>query len=230
MKAVLRRNPQTKLQDTIYPRLEKMQILGLIGGIGSGKSTVAGLFAQWGAGVVDADTIGHRVLRLSKVKTAIEQRWGLGVFGPNGDIDRKAIADRVFSPTESELRELEFLTSLTHPIIKREIDAELQRLESAETPVAVLDAALLLETDWKTNVHYVVFVDAPRNVRLQRALRRGWTTAQFDAREATQLPLEFKKTKADWIVDNSGNFAQTLDEVQTVWQNLADAVGRAGQR
>ena len=201
-----------------------MQTLGLIGGIGSGKSTVASLFAQWGAGVVDADAIGHRVLCFSEVKAAIEQRWGRGVFTPNGDLDRKAIADRVFSSTESELRELEFLTSLTHPIIKREIDAELQRLESEGTPIAVLDAALLLETDWKTNVNYIVFVDAPRNIRLQRALRRGWTEAQFDAREATQLPLEFKKAKADWIVDNSKNIAQTLDGVKAVWQNLT--VGR----
>ena len=197
-----------------------MQTLGLIGGIGSGKSTVAALFAQLGAGIVDADGIGHRVLCLPEVKAAIERRWGHGVIAPNGEPDRRAIADRVFSSTESGRRELEFLTALTHPIINREIDVELRKLESAECPIAVLDAALLLETDWKTRVDHIVFVDASRNVRLQRVLGRGWTEVQFDAREASQLSLECKKTKADWIVDNSENITKTLDEVQSIWQNL----------
>ena len=197
-----------------------MQTLGLIGGIGSGKSTVAVLFAQLGAGVVNADVVGHRILRLPEIKTALEQRWGNGILDSTGELDRKAIAEYVFAPTEFGHRELAFLTALTHPLIKREIDSELRQLASAEKPVAVLDAALLLETDWKTSVDRIVFVDAPRCVRLERILKRGWTESQFDAREAAQLPLEVKKAKADVIVDNSGNLPQTLDGVKRVWKDL----------
>ena len=191
-----------------------MITLGLIGGIGSGKSTVASFFAQRGAGVIDADAIGHRVLDLPNVKESLRKRWGDGVFLPNGEPDRKAVAALVFAPTESENRELAFLTALTHPLIQSEIEAELRRLKG--TPLIILDAALLLETEWKTNVDRIVFVDAPRDIRLQRVRTRGWTEAQFDAREAAQLPLEFKKSKADWIVDNSGTMTKTLGEVERV--------------
>ena len=190
-----------------------MQTLGLIGGIGSGKSLVASLFAQLGAGVIGADAIGHRVLGLPAVKETLRQRWGNGVFQPNDEIDRKAVAALVFVPTESGRRELEFLTALTHPLIHNAIEEE---LKLAETPLAVLDAALLLETDWKTNVDRVVFVDAPRNIRLQRVLNRGWTESQFDAREAAQLSVELKKAKADWIIDNSGSIEETFDQVKTI--------------
>ena len=195
-----------------------MQTLGLIGGIGSGKSLVASLFAQLGAGVVDADAIGHRVLALPTVKETLRQRWGNGVFQPNDEIDRKAVAALVFAPPKSDRRELEFLTALTHPLIHNDIEAELRQSQLVGMPLAVLDAALLLETDWKTNVDRIAFVNAPRNIRLQRVLNRGWTEPQFDAREAAQLSVELKKAKADWIIDNSGSIEETLDQIKTIWE------------
>jgi len=197
-----------------------MRTLGLIGGIGSGKSTVALLFIQLGAGVIHVDVIGHQVLCLSEVGAAIRERWGNGVFDENGEPDRKAIADIVFAPTEPGRRELAFLTELTHPIIRREIDSELRKQELASKPAVVLDAALLLETNWKTSVDFIAFVDVPRSVRLERVLQRGWTEAQFDAREAAQLPLDVKKAQADAVIDNSGSIAQTFDAVKHVWKNL----------
>ena len=197
-----------------------MQTLGLIGGIGSGKSTVAALFARLGAGVVDVDAIGHRILRLPEVGSVIEKRWGTDIFTPSGEPDRKAIAAHVFSPTETGRRELEFLTALTHPLIQREIVVERQRCASDGPSVVVLDAALLLETDWKTDVDQIVFVEAPREVRLRRVLERGWTETQLTAREATQLPLDFKRAKAHWHIDNAGDIEKTFDEVKAIWQNL----------
>ena len=193
-----------------------MFTLGLIGGIGSGKSTVASLFARLGAGVVDADAIGHRVLTRPEVKETLRERWGNDVFLSNGELDRKAVAATVFTQTEDGNRKLEFLTDLTHPLIQSDIAEELHRLELAGTAIAVLDAALLLETDWKTGVDRIVFVDAPRNIRLQRILQRNWTETQLDAREAMQLPLEFKKSLADWIIDNSRTMEETLHQIETI--------------
>ncbi len=196
-----------------------MITLGIIGGIGSGKSAVAALFGQLGAGVIDADALGHRVLRFPEVRDEIRKRWGDAVFDTDGELNRYEIAKRVFAATESGRRELEFLTLLTHPRIKHEIDTELRRLRENGATVAVLDAALLLETDWKTSVDRIVFVDTPRSIRLQRVRQRGWTEAQFDAREAAQLPLEAKKKQADWVVDNSRFLPETLDIIREIWQN-----------
>ncbi len=194
--------------------------LGLIGGIGSGKSTVARLFAQLGAGVIDADRIGHRVLLTPPIKDAVRTRWGNTVFDASGEVDRRAVAEIVFAQTESGRRELDFLKSLTHPLIRREIENEINAFEKSGISVAVLDAALLLESDWQTAVDGIVFVDAPKNIRLERVLQRGWTEKQFDSREKAQLPLDVKKAAANWTVDNSGNLETTLDQTRFLWQNV----------
>jgi dephospho-CoA kinase len=186
---------------------------GLIGGIGSGKSFVADMFRQLGATVINADEAGHKVLFLPEVKAAALQRWGNNVFNSDNEIDRKKVAEIVFADTAERKTELDFLQKLTHPLISAEINRQRQEMQSAGCPLCVLDAPLLLESGLKKNVDYVVFVDADFSVRCQRVKHRGWTEDELLRREKTQLPLDEKKKRADFIINNNGNSEETYRQV-----------------
>ncbi len=197
-----------------------MRILGLLGGVASGKSLVAKQLARLGAGVLDADGAGHEVLRLAEVRHAARERWGEGVFGSDGHIDRRRLGQIVFaSPPQGE-EERRFLEQLTHPRIARLLEVEAQRMAAAGCPVAVLDAPLLLEAGWDRLCGGLMFVDAPRPLRLARALARGWREAEFAEREGAQESLDSKRKRADWIVDNSGSPDQTQAQIERLWSSL----------
>ncbi|MDR2115345.1 MAG: dephospho-CoA kinase [Planctomycetaceae bacterium] len=197
-----------------------MIIIGLIGGIGSGKSTVAEMFCQLGAKRIDADQIGHEVLQYHEVQIAAQNRWGNRIFDANGKINRKVLAQIVFDPSEIGCAELRFLNFLVHPYITRKIENQIRQFAESQYRYIILDAPLLLEQHWKQRVDYLVFVDAPRSIRLARIQQRGWTQTELDARELTQLPIEEKRHAANWIINNSGNLDETLDHVKEIWQNL----------
>lgn len=204
----------------------KMLIIGLLGGIGSGKSTVADMFRELGAVNIDADRIGHQILLQADVKASARQRWGEDVFDARGELDRRKLAGRVFADpddrTAGGARELQFLKSLTHPLIGKEIERQVREFQELDKPLVVFDAPLLLEANWDPIVDQTVFVDAPRPIRLARVLHRGWTESEFDAREAAQLGVEEKRLRADWIVDNAGSLDATLDQVREIWQNFSN--------
>ncbi|MDR2441023.1 MAG: dephospho-CoA kinase [Planctomycetaceae bacterium] len=197
-----------------------MLILGLIGGIGSGKSTIAEMFCQLGAKRIDADRIGHEVLRYRDVQTAARNHWGDRIFDANGQLNRKELAQIVFDPSETGNTERSFLNFLVHPHITRKIDDQIRRFSESQCRYLILDAPLLLEHHWEQRVNYLVFVDTPRSIRLVRIQERGWTQTELDAREQAQLSIEEKRRTADWIVNNSGNLNETLDQVKKIWQNL----------
>lgn len=199
-----------------------MKTLGLIGGIGSGKSTVAKMFVDLGASVIDADAIGHQVLLTDDVKTVARRRWGDQVFDETGELDRRSLALIVFAGSPESEKELDFLKSLTHPLIGREIERRVRQWEVFGTAILVLDIPLLLEAKWDAHVDKVLFVDAPREVRLRRAMQRGWTEAEFTAREATQWPLDRKRARADFIVQNDDFLDSTLDQIRNIWHNLTE--------
>jgi dephospho-CoA kinase len=196
-----------------------MHILGLLGGVASGKSLVAGLLAKRGAAVLDADRAGHEALRLPEIEAAVRRRWGEGVFGPDGHVDRPRLARIVFAPTYEGKCEREYLEQLTHPQIARLIRRQVESLPE-DTPLAVLDAALILEAGWGKLCDRLVFVEAPPEVRLARAMARGWTPDEFSAREAAQESLDFKRRRADVIIDNSGSPEDTESEIARLWQSL----------
>jgi dephospho-CoA kinase len=196
-----------------------MHTLGLLGGVASGKSLVAGLLAERGAAVLDADRAGHEALRLPEVERAVRHRWGDGVFSPDGHVDRSRLARIVFAPTCEGKVEREYLEQLTHPRITRLIRGQVKSLP-ADTPLAVLDAALILEAGWVKLCNRLVFVEAPPEVRLARAMARGWTREEFAAREAAQESLDFKRNRADVIIDNSGSPEDTEAQIARLWQSL----------
>ena len=178
-----------------------MKLLGIIGGIGCGKSTVAELCQQSGAKVIDADDIGHQVLLLPEVKNIALKRWGIAVFKEDGEIDRRALASVVFFDEQ----ELAYLTTLTHPLIAEEIHRQREKHEQNGVPLCLLDAPLLLESGWGHFVDQIIFVEAPAEARWNRIKSRGWSKKEWQQREAAQLPVEEKKRRAAIVLDNSGD-------------------------
>jgi dephospho-CoA kinase len=189
-----------------------MLILGLVGGIASGKSIVANYLRDMGAIVLDADRAGHHVLRESEVIAAIKNRWGEKVLDPAGQVNRREVAKIVFSPAGADDRK--FLEQLTHPRIESLLKAELDSIRSAPNPppVVAIDAALLFEAGWDRLCDKILYIDAPRDIRLERAVARGWSTEQFAAREAAQLPLAEKAAKSHIVIRN----ARTLQNLREV--------------
>ncbi len=199
-----------------------MRVIGLLGGVASGKSAVARLLTEAGAGVLDADRAGHEALHLEAVEEAARSRWGESVFDTDGRLDRSRLAEIVFAPPPNGPPERQFLERLTHPEIGKIIGRQADALTERSCPVAVLDAPLLLEAGWDRLCSKLVFVDAPRDLRLARALRRGWTSADFEAREQAQLPVEAKRARADLIIENAGKLEETRRQVTRLWQSLME--------
>jgi dephospho-CoA kinase len=196
-------------------------LVGLIGGIGSGKSVVAGFLAELGAKVIEADKLGHDALRQPDIKEQVVERWGEDILNARGEVDRKKVGAIVFG----DASEREALERIVHPLIERRIREEIDKGRQDENVnLVVLDAAILLEAGWGQNCDMVVFVDAPREERLKRlAQQRGWSTEEVEAREKAQLSLETKKARADLILDNSGTPAQTRERVEQLFNRLRQA-------
>jgi dephospho-CoA kinase len=197
-----------------------MQVLGILGGVASGKSLVARQLAQFGAGVLDADRAGHEVLAMPATEAAAGERWGQEIFAADGRIDRARLAAIVFAAGPQGAGERKYLEQLTHPQIERRLARQAEELAALGCRVAVLDAPLLLEAGWDRLCDRLVFVDAPRATRLARARTRGWDEEDFAARESAQESLDLKRKRADVVLDNSGPPEATLAQVERFWQSL----------
>jgi len=197
-----------------------MRIIGILGGVASGKSEAARQFARLGAAILDADRAGHEALRLPHVEAAARERWGEAVFGPDGHIDRAKLARVVFAQGPGGQQERKYLEQLTHPEITHLLKRQAESLAASGTKVAVLDAALLLEAGWIDLCEKTVFVEAPREVRLERALNRGWSKEDFAAREGAQNSLDQKRKRADVIIDNSSSPERMQAQIEPFWASL----------
>jgi dephospho-CoA kinase len=189
-------------------------IVGVVGGIGAGKSTVARLFGELGAQVIDADSIAHEVLETPRVRQALRSKLGESLFGPDGTVDRKALADRVFS-SPSDLKTLE---SLIHPEVTRRIETTVEKAGPGE--LVILDVPLLVTSPLRDLCDEVLFVDADPGTRRKRVAERGWTPGELERRESRQGGLEEKRSLADRIVDNSGTLEETrvqVEKLHSLW-------------
>ena len=199
-----------------------MIVVGIVGGIASGKSVVSREFERLGAVSINADQIGHEVLEQPDIIEALTNRWGSTVIA-NASLNRAAIAQIVFADTEQGQTELAFLESVSHPKISQEVSDRLQAFRDQGVPMVVLDAALLLKAGWDEMCDTIVYVEVDRKTRLMRAQsERGWTEQQYDQRERSQIPLSLKRSKANILIDNSGELGQTRDQVREVWDRLID--------
>jgi dephospho-CoA kinase len=211
-----------------------MPVIGLIGGIGSGKSEVAARLAERGVTVINADLVGHELLDTPEVRAEIVERFGTGVLKDSTidgtvspRIDRGALASIVFADAGAR-RALE---AILHPRMRERFRATIEaaRHAGASRPRALaLDAAVLLEAGWDDLCDLVVFVDAPRAKRLDRVARqRGWTLETLKAREQAQWPCELKRDRADLIIKNDGDLDLLLHEVDRLDQCLVLSTARS---
>jgi dephospho-CoA kinase len=189
----------------------KRLVVGLAGGIGSGKSTVAALFRKWGARIVDADAIAHRVLQRRAVCRRLVREWGSGILR-RGRPDRAALARKAFASKASAER----LNRIVHPLIRREVRRRIAALRG----VVIYDAALLFEAGAHRRCDCVVFVHAPRRLRRRRTAARGWPPGEWKRREALQWPLANKRRRADFTVDNSGTKKHTERQTGRIYKTL----------
>jgi dephospho-CoA kinase len=193
-------------------------VIGLVGGVGSGKSAAAGEFAALGCLVIDADAIGHKLLRAEDVRRRIRRRWGARVFDADGNVDRRALGRIVFGSAD----DLAALNEIVWPLIGGEISAALgAAVADPNVPAAVLDAAVLFEAGWDGMCSHVLFVDAPDEVRRQRAAARGVAEGAWAAREKSQFSLDIKKARCYVVVDNSSSLSHLREQVRRIFQRLA---------
>lgn len=197
-----------------------MVVLGIVGGVASGKSYVAEQFERLGAHRINADQLGHEVLQESEVREQLGSRWGDTIFDAGGQVDRSAVAKIVFDASAQGPSERAFLERVTHPKISTRMRQLIATLQQQEVPAVILDAALLIEADWDQVCNRIVFVQASYATRLSRARQRGWDQTEFEAREAAQAPLEAKRQRADWVVDNDRSPEETTHQVQEIWKAL----------
>lgn len=201
----------------------KKLTVGLIGAIGAGKSAAAAALARLGGAVIDADAVGHAALELPAVRDALAARWG-DVFKPDGRVDRRQVADIVFrDPAERAA-----LEAVVYPHIRRMCEEAMSAAQADPTKAfVVLDAAVLIEAGWTDVCDKLIYVDAPRDVRLARvAARSGWTAADLAAREAAQLPADEKKTHAHAVLTNATTpaaLAADLGRVLHAWTAAPDS-------
>lgn len=189
-------------------------VIGLLGAPGAGKSAAAHHFATLGCAVIDADILAKEALEEPEVRERIVEWWGPGMLNGQGRVDRKRLADVVFND-DSALKRLE---SLTHPRVHAK-RAELRQKYEADPAVKAIveDCPLLLETELDQEMDVLVFVDAPPAVRQQRLrASRGWSAGEIDRREKNQLPLDTKRARADYVVNNGASERICIEEVTRV--------------
>jgi dephospho-CoA kinase len=200
-----------------------MKVIGIVGGVASGKSLVTEWLAKLGVSVLNADLVGHEVLREPAVIAALVARWGNGILSADGQINRLAVARIVFAAGGDA--EKGFLESHSHPRIAARLKRQLDDWRSdPQVKTVVLDAALMLETGWSELCDEIWFVDAPSELRRQRAFSRGWSQEQWQAREAAQWPVQRKRQAAQKVINNAGSPEETCKQAEQLLRSGKRAV------
>jgi dephospho-CoA kinase len=189
-------------QGPVAGRGDRLPVIGLAGGIGSGKSEVARLLAARGCYVIDSDAAAREVLQRPEVRDELVRWWGRGILGTDGSVDRRAVAKIVFADPEERRR----LEGLVHPLVRARRGELIEEARRRGAPAAVIDAPLLFEAEVDRECDAVIFVDAPRQERLRRVREsRGWSKEELERREGAQMPLEEKRRRSTYVVENAGD-------------------------
>lgn len=193
-----------------------MFVLGLTGGIGTGKSQVGEILAGLGASIINADSLGHKVYEPGTDGwTEVVSAFGEDVLSPTGEVDRKKLGGVVFS----DPRTLERLNAITHPKIYSLIEDEIERLKKAGREAAVVEAALLIEAGWAPLVDEIWVTTSPEKLVVERLQRRnGLSEEAIRARISSQMPQEEGIRHAVEVIDNSSSLSELTVRVQQLWE------------
>jgi len=203
-----------------------VRLIGLTGGIASGKSTVRRMLEVLGAQVLDADAIYHELIRPtgeapSPLARRIAARFP-GVLGPDGAIDRAALGAIVFDDPEAR----QALGEITHPAVAAEVQARTAELARRGVDPVIYDVPLLFERGLEAGMHGVIVVWVPRAAQVARLCARdGLSSDAAAARLAAQWPLDDKRARADWLIDNSGTLEATQAQVERAWAAIVAGEG-----
>jgi dephospho-CoA kinase len=193
-------------------------VIGLTGGIGSGKSTVAGMLAELGAIVIDADKVGHEIyLPGTEGFRLVVEAFGREIVAPDGAIDRRRLGERVFA----DPKELARLNALVHPLIGDEIRRRLQAAFARhEGRPIVVEAAIMLEAGWRFFDRIWVVVASPEVAIARVAASRGLDRGEIERRIAAQMPNAERRQVADLVIENDGTLAELRAQVEAAWRGL----------
>jgi len=196
----------------------RTRLIGLTGGIGSGKSTVAAILRELGAEVLEADRIARQVVEPGQPAFAeIVAEFGSSVVGPDGKLDRKRLAERVFADPDA----LATINRITHPRIGTETGRLLADASAREVPLVVYEVPLLVENGLQEGMDAVIVVDVPPEMQVARALARGGITEEeIRQRMAAQTDRAGRAAVADYTIDNSRSLAETRLQTEAAWNDL----------
>ncbi len=195
-----------------------MTVIGLTGGIASGKSTVSQMLSELGATVIDADKVGHEAFRPhSDAWREVVSAFGSGILGQNEEIDRGKLADIVFSDPNA----LEQLNRIMHPLMYQIVEQRIEALRRQRVQVVVLEAALLIEASWTDLVDQVWVTVAPESDVIDRLRsQKGFTEQQARARLNSQMPVAEKSKYADVVIENDSDLDTLRGRVEGLWQKV----------
>jgi len=196
--------------------LFEMFIIGLTGGIGTGKSTVAGILKEFGAAVVDADRVGHEIYHShSIVWKEIVSRFGQQILQPSGEIDRKKLGAIVFSDSNARAT----LNRIVHPRIYERIEQKIEELAEHKIQVTVIEAAILIEARWDSVTDEVWVVESPITAVLTRLREnRGLSEEEATIRTSVQISDGERRRRADGVIDNSGDINMLRKNIESLWK------------
>ena len=195
-------------------------IVGITGGMGSGKSSLARALEERGATRIDADRIGHEVITSPTIRRDILTAFGEDLMNAAGNLDRRELGRRAFANEANYSR----LNQIVHPPLVRELHQQIDRAkEPMGRNVVVVDAALIFEWGNLEPFDVIVVVDAKVELRIERLTRsRGFSKSEVRRRMAFQMPNRKKTVKADWVVVNNGNLNDLRKEAEKLWHRLRD--------
>ena len=192
-------------------------IIGILGGIGSGKSTVAAEFVKLGCKVIDADKIAHELLEKKAVREKIVGLFGLAILDSAGKIDRGKLAKVVFANADK----LSSLNKTIHPLVLERAEVLIKQYNRQNKVKAiVLDMPLLAEVGWAGRCNKLIFVDCKRQLRLNRAKKMGFDENQFKIRENFQISLDNKADLSDNIIHNNSGFLALAKQVADIFSYI----------
>ncbi len=195
---------------------KRKRVIGLLGGPGSGKSSVARVFAELGCGVINADDLNHQVLRMSEIRAKVVQVFGVEVLRADGEIDRKILSQKVFCDDGGA--KLKVLTDIVHPeifkLMKEQIGA--YGFDSSVRAI-VLDVPLLVEVGWERVCDYLIFVEVDDELRRSRLkINRNWDEKLIKSIENSQILLDKKRKISDYIVENNSDIDDLRKQVEKI--------------